>query len=176
MKKLVLVLTMLVSMVAQADFIESGSLYGLSKRHTNMVNNGGDIYLDLEINQEQGFIHDYDYIENLMDNLYDPDEYKINKMANGKKGLEQVVSFLDPHNEPYFCYPLMEDYDVYADGDECEKSLRKLLGDAVTQADSVYIVEESGNYYGDYFFMKLFLIDYDTKEVAIVHFPIFHEI
>lgn len=176
MKKLVLILTILVSTGAQADFIESGYLYGLSKRHAKMVNNGGDIYLDLEINQEKGFIQDYDYIENLMDNLYDPDEYKIHKMKNGKKGLEQVVSFLDPQAEPYLCYPLMEDYDAYVDGDECEKNLRKLLGDAVENADSVHLVEESGNYYGDYYFMKLFLIDYDTKEVAIVHFPIFHEI
>lgn len=173
MKSLLAVLVLLASVTSSASFVKSDYLYGVKKRHAQMVNNDGESFIDYEYQDHgkwvdtKGIIEDHKWIGYMGHDVLDLVE------DNRWEDINDYLSFED---EPYYCETLVEDYWHTYDVQGCKFAVQELLGDALHKADAVKMVFMRGDYYGDWDKTLVILSDYETKETVTLVFDILHEI
>ncbi|MEM7645356.1 MAG: hypothetical protein AAF203_00480 [Pseudomonadota bacterium] len=178
MKGLILVSLVLFSVQSYAkQFIKSGAFYGVTKRHSQLVENG-DYYVHADmVHHKDDFAELGEVISEITKNADGLEEMDVEPIeVYGKTTTESVVDSL-VSDDPYFCGALVEDYS-FSGGDEkkCKKQLRKLLGDALEKADRVYWVNLEGDYYGYWNEVVIVAQDWDNKESLVLSFGMIYDI
>lgn len=89
----------------------------------------------------------------------------------------EVYNNLTSHWDPYFC-SVFVGYDSMSPNPEadCLKNLKQLFGDSISQADSLFIIDSYGDYYGDWREVRVVLQDMDSAKSLVLSFDIVHEI
>ncbi|MEM7646098.1 MAG: hypothetical protein AAF203_04240, partial [Pseudomonadota bacterium] len=157
-------------------FIESGYLYGVSKRHAQMVNNDDEYFLDLEYIDHGKWV-EFFTIEDFYSSgstVSSVDTYELFE-DNRWEDMHDIL-FADSW-APFFCGTFLDD--PWFDDSrlkECKDKTQKLFGDALYKADVVRGVIVDGNEWGDYRHVVVTMADFETKETITLIFDILHEI
>ena len=95
----------------------------------------------------------------------------------GKNRPQEVFNSLTSHWDPYFCSSFSS-YDPMSPSfdQDCLEHLKKLFGDAIEQADAVFLMDAYGDYYGDWREIRVVLQDYESAQSLVLSFDIVHDI
>lgn len=173
MKALLFVAILITSLTSQAEFIQSGYLYGLSARHEVMVESNSDYILGAHYKEHGNWINLNKMVKEQVTFTGVNDHY-IEELKAGKRW-DRLKEILFAY-EPYFCANWDEYYWDKSSNEDCIRRTKVLLGDALKKADSVKLVHVFGDYYGDFEFVNVIFSDFKTKETITLEFGIGYEI
>ena len=173
MKKLAVIFVLFLSQVGLAADKDL-KFQELILRHSEMVSNDGESFIDLELTQHEQYVELGEVVAKLTANysyglegmnlmrVYDNIETEVlNSLFNGGYGF--FCSTVDPDNWG-------DDLQV------CQEKIKTLFGNSLINSDAVYIMDVHGDYYGDWHEVVIILQNYETAESLSLRFDVLHEI